>query len=84
MKATSAGSAVDGTRSAMIATAPFATAGATKPRPSLLVPATATNRSPGLTLRLSALTPLTSSASKRASLTASTVEQLLELHESPV
>ena len=41
----------------MTATAPAATAGATKRRPSSLVPATATNRSPGFTVRLSAVTP---------------------------
>ena len=64
-----------GTRSAMTAAAPAASAWPTKRSPSSLVPPTATNRSPGLTLRLSSLTPATSSAAKRASLTASGVSR---------
>jgi hypothetical protein len=39
--------------------------------------AIATNRSPGLTVRLSALMPLSSSVAKRASLTESTVSRFL-------
>ena len=66
-KATPAGSGVAGTRSAMMATAPPATASATKRSPSSFAPATATNRSPGLTVRLSAVIPPTSSEAKRTS-----------------
>ena len=72
-KATPAGSGAGGARSAITAAAPAASACGTKRMPSSLAPATATNRSPGLTARLSALTPRTSSAAKRASLTASVV-----------
>ncbi len=75
-KATLVGSGVAGTRSAMTATAPPAIAGATKCIPSSLLPAMATNRSPGLTVRLSAVIPSTSSEAKRASLSASTVSRL--------
>src|SRR6516225_1980440 len=75
MKATASGSGVAGDRSAMMAAAPDASACETKLSPSSLLPATATNRSPRFTVRLSALTPVTSSAAKRASLTASTVRR---------
>ena len=74
-KAMSGGNGDDGTRSAMIADAPAASACPTKRMPSSLAPATATNKSPGLTVRLSALTPLSSSEAKRASLKASTVSR---------
>ena len=57
MKATPPGSDGGGARSAMTATAPAASAFSTKRRPSSLAPAIATNRSPGPTARLSALTP---------------------------
>ena len=57
----------------MMAAAPDASAWPTKRSPSSLAPAIATNRSPGLMVRLSALTPAMSSAAKRASLTASEV-----------
>src|SRR5262245_27608187 len=75
MKATPSGRGVTGGRSAMIAAAPDATACETKLSPSSLLPATATNRSPGLMARLSALTPARSSAAKRVSATASTVRR---------
>src|SRR5499426_557173 len=77
MKATPSGSGIGGTRSAMMAAAPAAKAGPTKRKPSSLLPATATNRSPDLIVRLSALTPAILSAAKRASLTASTGSRLL-------
>ena len=70
-KATPSGSAVGSARSAMTAAAPAASAGATKRKPSSFAPAIATNRSPGLMVRLSALMPVTSSAARRASMTAS-------------
>ena len=79
-KATPSGSGSGGTRSAITAAAPAATAWPTKRSPSSLAPAIATNRSPGLIVRLSALMPATSSAAKRASLTASTVSRSGELH----
>src|SRR5712671_5175125 len=75
MKATPSGSGTGGTRSAIMAAAPAASAGPTNRNPSSLEPAKATNRSPRLTVRLSALTPASSSAAKRASLTASTVRR---------
>ena len=53
-------------RSATIAAAPAAIAGATKRAPSALLPAMATKRSPRLTARLSAVTPPTSRAAWRA------------------
>ena len=56
-----------GRRSASTAAAPPAMACGTKASPSVLVPATATNRSPGRTLRLSDASPLSSSAAKRGS-----------------
>src|SRR5215831_15300999 len=71
MNGTLAGSAIGGGRSAMTAAAPAASACGKNSSPSAFAPATATNRSPGLMLRLSALTPATSSAARRASLTAS-------------
>ncbi len=74
-KATASGSGVAGGRSAMMAAAPDASACETKLSPSSLLPATATNRSPGFTVRLSALTPVRSSAAKRASATASTLRR---------
>jgi hypothetical protein len=73
MNATPSGSGMGGIRSAMIAAAPEANASPTKRKPSSYAPATATNRSPGLTVRLSVLMPASSSAAKRASLTASRV-----------
>src|SRR5262245_59014649 len=73
------GSGADGGRSAMTAAAPAASACGTKSSPSALPPLTATNRSPGRTVRLSALTPVTSSAAKRASLTASAVRRSASL-----
>src|SRR5262249_1619218 len=78
-KAMSDGSGADGRRSAMTAAAPAASACGTKSSPSALPPLTATNRSPGRTVRLSALTPVTSSAAKRASLTASAVRRSASL-----
>ena len=57
------------------AAAPDANAPPTKRSPSSFAPATATNRSPGLTVRLSVLIPASSSAEKRASLTASVVRR---------
>ena len=75
MNATPSGSGVAGGRSAITAAAPDATACETKLSPSSFAPATATNRSPRLMARLSALTPARSSAAKRASLTASTVRR---------
>ena len=75
MKATPSGSGMGGTRSAMMAAAPDANASPTKRSPSSFAPATATNRSPGLTVRLSVLIPASSSAAKRASLTASAVRR---------
>src|SRR5262249_39243750 len=75
MKATASGSGVAGGRSAMTAAAPDASACETKLSPSSLAPATATNRSPGFTVRLSALTPVRSSTAKRASLTGSAVRR---------
>src|ERR1700746_1137486 len=73
--ATASGSGVAGGRSAMMAAAPDASACETKLSPSSLLPATATNRSPGFTVRLSALTPVRSSAAKRTSATASTLRR---------
>src|ERR1700757_4800792 len=73
--ATASGSGVAGGRSAMMAAAPDASACETKLNPSSLLPATATNRSPGFTVRLSALTPVRSSAAKRTSATASTLRR---------
>src|SRR6266545_3516652 len=73
MNATPAGSGVGGGRCAMIAAAPAASACGMKLSPSVFAPATATKSSPGFTARLSALTPATSSAAKRASLRASAV-----------
>src|SRR5262249_28647035 len=61
---------VDGTRSVMRATAPAVTAAPTNRRPSSCAPASAPNRSPGLTSRLSPLTPVMSSAAERGALTA--------------
>src|SRR5580704_10053060 len=58
-KATPSGSGEGGGVSATIATAPAASAAGTNCRPSALVPGTATNASPGLTLRLSAAAPPT-------------------------
>src|SRR5262249_26492198 len=75
MNATPSGSGVAGGRSAMMAAAPDASACETKLSPSSFAPATATNRSPGLMARLSALTPARSSAAKRASATASAVRR---------
>src|SRR5262249_11235203 len=75
MNATPSGSGVAGGRSAITAAAPDASACETKLSPSSFAPATATNRSPRLMARLSALTPARSSAAKRASLTASTVRR---------
>src|SRR5215813_7532625 len=75
MKATASGSGVAGGRSAMTATAPDASACETNLSSSLSLPATATNRSPGFTVRLSALTPVRSSTAKRASLTVSAVRR---------
>src|SRR6476659_967862 len=49
-----------------IAAAPAAAACAANVRPSALVPGTATNTSPGFTLRLSAVTPATAIAPVRA------------------
>ena len=63
--------ASSGARSAIIAIAPAAIAGATKRKPSALPPAIATNRSPRLTVRLSAVTPPISSSAWRASNSAS-------------
>src|SRR6516162_3418949 len=63
--ATASGSGVAGGRSAMMAAAPDASACETKLSPSSLLPATATNRPPGFTVRLSALTPVTSSGEAR-------------------
>src|SRR5215472_4201919 len=57
------------------AATPDASACETNLSPSSLLPATATNRSPGFTVRLSALTPVRSSAAKRASVTASAVRR---------
>ena len=75
-KATPAGNGVGGTRSAMTAAAPRRDRRRpTKRSPSSLLPAIATNTSPGLTVRLSAVMPVTSSAAKRASATASTVSR---------
>src|SRR5258708_5687705 len=74
-KAMSDGSDAGGRRSAMTAAAPAASACATKLRPSVFPPLTATKRSPGLTMRLSAVTPVISSAAKRASLAASAVRR---------
>jgi hypothetical protein len=59
----------------MTAAAPDAKASPTKRNPSSFAPATATNRSPGLTVRLSVVIPASSSAAKRASLTASVVRR---------
>src|SRR5215831_19116646 len=59
MNGTLAGSAIGGGRSAMTAAAPAASACGKNSSPSAFAPATATNRSPGLMLRLSALTPAT-------------------------
>ena len=73
--ATASGNGAAGGRSAMMATAPDASACETKLSPSSLLPATATNRSPGFTVRLSALTPVTSSAAKRASATVSALRR---------
>ena len=53
--------------SAATATAPAATACLAKWAPSALAPAMATNRSPGLTLRLSEAMPPSSTRAKRAS-----------------
>src|SRR6185503_19448267 len=65
MTATLAGTSA--LRSASTAAAPAASACGTKARPSLLVPGTATNSSPGLILRLSAAIPESSSPAKRGS-----------------
>src|SRR5262245_34550283 len=69
-KATASGNA-SGRCSAMTAVAPAAIAAPAYFRPSAFVPAMATNRSPGRTLRLSAVTPPTGSAAKRGSYAAS-------------
>ncbi len=53
-KATPSGSGAGGTRSAMIAAAPAASACADEAQAVVLGAGTATNRSPGLTVRLSA------------------------------
>ena len=71
--ATPSGSA--SARSAITATAPAASACGTKAAPSCLVPGTATNRKPGLTARLSAVSPAIASASKRASQRASSLKR---------
>jgi hypothetical protein len=62
-----------GMLSAIAAAAPAASACATNCEPSALVPGTATNRSPFFTLRLSAVTPVTSNAAKRWARAASSV-----------
>src|SRR5499426_3067147 len=69
-KATASGSA-SGRCSAMTAVAPAAIAAPAYFRPSAFVAAMATNRSPGRTLRLSAVTPPTGRAAKRGSYAAS-------------
>src|SRR5262245_18964586 len=53
------------------ATAPAAMAASMKREPSVLLPASAKNRSPGFTTRLSTASPLTSTASPEASIVAS-------------
>src|SRR5262249_50446220 len=73
------GNGADGGRSAMTAAAPAASACGTKSSPSSLPPLTARHKSPGRTVRLAALTPVTSSAAKRASLTASAVRRSVSL-----
>src|SRR5579863_4721985 len=57
MNATVPGNGACGSRSATIATAPAAMAAETNCRPSALPPVIATNASPRLTVRLSAVTP---------------------------
>jgi len=58
-----------------IATAPDAIAESMKRAPSVLLPATAKNRSPGLTARLSTARPFTSTASACGSIAASSLKR---------
>ena len=72
---TAPGGSAGGAPSPTIAAAPAAAACAAKASPSALVPGTATNTSPRLTLRLSAVTPVASIAPVRASSEASPVRR---------
>src|SRR3954470_16942229 len=63
------------TRSPATATAPAAIAASMKREPSVLLPASAKNRSPGFTARLSTLRPVTSRAAACGSTTASSLKR---------
>src|SRR5689334_9675879 len=65
----------DGAWSPATATAPACIAESMKRKPSVLLPASAKNRSPGFTARLSTLRPFTSTASACGSIAASSLKR---------